>query len=150
MPVVRTDGRSVGRSVTWLPNFLGWVDFLSYGAPPTRALRKHVELRYDMIWYDMNEDLGRIVTGLPLAHPVIDSVPSVVNVEKRTLLIINTEGVACFLKNFVHLCGFFWNIGFSSYYATHAFWRSKIRIRVKKIRTKEFINFENFAHKFIS
>ena len=29
-PVVRTDGRC---TVTWLPNFLGWVDFLSYGAP---------------------------------------------------------------------------------------------------------------------
>ena len=32
------DGRSVGRSVgrctdTLLPNFLGWVDLLSYGAP---------------------------------------------------------------------------------------------------------------------
>ena len=33
------DGRTVGgqSSVTWLPNFLGWVDLLSYGAPPTRA-----------------------------------------------------------------------------------------------------------------
>ena len=29
MPVVRTDGRSGGRcTVTWLPNFLGWIDFL--------------------------------------------------------------------------------------------------------------------------
>ena len=32
------DGRSLGRvvgrcTVTRLPNFLGWVDFLSYGAP---------------------------------------------------------------------------------------------------------------------
>ena len=37
-------GRTVGRSggqctVTWLPNFLGWVDYLSYGAPPTRAVK---------------------------------------------------------------------------------------------------------------
>ena len=24
-------------TVTWLPNFLGWVDYLSYGAPPTRV-----------------------------------------------------------------------------------------------------------------
>ena len=32
-PVVRTDGRSLGRcTVTWLLNFLGWVDLLSYGA----------------------------------------------------------------------------------------------------------------------
>ena len=31
-------GRSVVRcTVTWLPNFLGWIDFLSYGAPRTRA-----------------------------------------------------------------------------------------------------------------
>ena len=36
--VVRTDGRKGGRcTVTWLPNFLGWVDFLSYGAPLARA-----------------------------------------------------------------------------------------------------------------
>ena len=33
MPVERTDGRSGGRcTVTWLPNFLGWIDFLSYWA----------------------------------------------------------------------------------------------------------------------
>ena len=33
------DGRSVGGrcTVTWLPNFLGWVDLLSHGAPTTRA-----------------------------------------------------------------------------------------------------------------
>ena len=37
------DGRPVGwYTVTWLPNFLGWVDLLSYGAPPTRA---RMELR---------------------------------------------------------------------------------------------------------
>ena len=34
MPVGWTDRRSDGRcKVTWLPNFLGWVDCLSYGAP---------------------------------------------------------------------------------------------------------------------
>ena len=28
------DGRSFGRcTVTWLPNFLGWIDFLTHGAP---------------------------------------------------------------------------------------------------------------------
>ena len=38
VPVVRTNGRSVGRcTVTRLPNFLGWVDLLSYGAPHSRA-----------------------------------------------------------------------------------------------------------------
>ena len=35
MPVVRTDGRSGGRAVgrctvTWLPNFLGWVDYFIF------------------------------------------------------------------------------------------------------------------------
>ena len=34
-PVVRTDGRC---TVTWLPNFLGWVDFLSYGASRARGV----------------------------------------------------------------------------------------------------------------
>ena len=35
---VRTFSRSVGRwTVTWSPNFLGWVDLLSYGAPHARA-----------------------------------------------------------------------------------------------------------------
>ena len=33
VPVVGMDGRSLGRcTVTWLPNFLGWVDLRSYGA----------------------------------------------------------------------------------------------------------------------
>ena len=38
-PVVRTDGLSGGRSLYGhvLPNFLGWVDLYSYGAPPARA-----------------------------------------------------------------------------------------------------------------
>ena len=40
MTVVRTDGRSLGRSVTWSPNFLGWVDFLSYEAKCTTFLVK--------------------------------------------------------------------------------------------------------------
>ena len=34
-----TDGRSVGRTVTWLPNFLEWMDFVSYGAPLARLAR---------------------------------------------------------------------------------------------------------------
>ena len=37
MLVVRTDG---GRwTITWLPNFLGWVDLLTHGAPLARAAR---------------------------------------------------------------------------------------------------------------
>ena len=46
-PVVRTDGLSVGRcTVTWLLNFPGWVDLLSYGTPPTRARSVRLELHY--------------------------------------------------------------------------------------------------------
>ena len=46
MPVVRTDGRAGGRcTVTWLPNFLGWVDYhisLAMGLrPETVAFLKH-------------------------------------------------------------------------------------------------------------
>ena len=45
-PVVRTDGRAYGHVITKF--FLGRLPhFLSYGAPPTRALRERVELRYD-------------------------------------------------------------------------------------------------------
>ena len=42
MPVLQTDGRSVRWcTVTWLPNFLGWINFLSYGASLVRAKRTH-------------------------------------------------------------------------------------------------------------
>ena len=48
MPVVRTDRRAVSRcTVTWIPNFLGWVDYhisLAMALRPCAALR--VELRY--------------------------------------------------------------------------------------------------------
>ena len=37
--VVRTDGWSVGRSITWLPNFLGWVDLFTHGALLARFAR---------------------------------------------------------------------------------------------------------------
>ena len=30
LPVVRTGGRAGGRTVTWLPNFLGWVDYFIF------------------------------------------------------------------------------------------------------------------------
>ena len=56
MHVVRTDGRSLGRSVawctvTWLPNFLGWVDYhisLAMGLRPSSA----AELRYYLIFIE--------------------------------------------------------------------------------------------------
>ena len=35
------DGRAGGRcTVTWLPNFLGWVDLLTHGAPQARFARQ--------------------------------------------------------------------------------------------------------------
>ena len=38
VPLVRTDGQLLGRcTVTWLQNFLGWVDLLSYEAPDACA-----------------------------------------------------------------------------------------------------------------
>ena len=51
--MVRTDGGRAGGwaggrcTVTWLPNFLGWVDYVSYGATSTRALCAREELRYN-------------------------------------------------------------------------------------------------------
>ena len=36
-PVVQTDGRC---TVTWLPNFLGWADLLTHGAPQARFARQ--------------------------------------------------------------------------------------------------------------
>ena len=47
MPVVRTNGRSGGRTFTWLPNVLGWVDyhvFFGMGLRPRLTLA--VEFRY--------------------------------------------------------------------------------------------------------
>ena len=39
--MVRTDGRAGGRcTVTWLPNFLGWVDLLTHGVPQARFARQ--------------------------------------------------------------------------------------------------------------
>ena len=48
MPVVRTDSRSVRRTITWLPKFLGWVDYyiflLMHGASAARASRARAPL----------------------------------------------------------------------------------------------------------
>ena len=64
MPVVQTDGRSIVLcTVTWLPNFLGWIDFLSYGALPTRKysatpispLTHHPALGY--LWHPRHKSL---------------------------------------------------------------------------------------------
>ena len=49
MPVVQTDGRAVGRcTVTWLPNFLGWVDYTFpwlWGSAHARCFAPRLELR---------------------------------------------------------------------------------------------------------
>ena len=47
-PVLRTDGRC---TVTWLPNFLGWVDFLSYGALLARSLLRGAKIMNKGIHY---------------------------------------------------------------------------------------------------
>ena len=70
-PVVQTDGlsgeRSVGRcTVTWLPNFLGWVDLLSYGAPPTqRAHAAPLQLQCKMIMHSNEIDISFDVFSSP-------------------------------------------------------------------------------------
>ena len=52
VPVVRTDGQSLVRcTVTWLPNFLGWVDLLSYGAPHARARSYAIIITYYYYYY---------------------------------------------------------------------------------------------------
>ena len=45
-PVVRTDGRAHGHVITKFSWMGRLPHFLTYGAPPTRALRARVELRY--------------------------------------------------------------------------------------------------------
>ena len=42
-PVVREGGRC---TVTWLPNFLGWVDLLTHGAPQARFTRQSSAKKY--------------------------------------------------------------------------------------------------------
>ena len=60
-PVVRTDGRwtvgvrSVyGHAITKFSGMGKWVNLLSYGAPPTSALRARVELRYNFLGFNCN------------------------------------------------------------------------------------------------
>ena len=49
MPVVRTDGRSLARcTVTWLPNFLGWVVYHIFLSVVLRCAKK--EIREIRIW----------------------------------------------------------------------------------------------------
>ena len=63
-PVVRTDGRSLARSVYghMITKFSGMgrlPHFLSYGAPSTRALRARVELRYNLTTLKTYSKQGR-------------------------------------------------------------------------------------------
>ena len=55
MPVVRTDGRSLPRcTVTWWPNFLGWVDYhisLAKGLRPcARFVAKYCQTPLNLLW----------------------------------------------------------------------------------------------------
>ena len=61
MPVARADGRSGGRCmVTWLPNFLGWIDFLSYGASNwARDQIKYQRKTLNTTWYQWARDTLR-------------------------------------------------------------------------------------------
>ena len=44
MPVVRTDGRSLARcTVTWLPNFLGWVDYRAWSSAMIFVLTRRIK-----------------------------------------------------------------------------------------------------------
>ena len=49
--MVRTDGQRAGGrcTVTWLPNFLGWVDLLTHGAPQARFTRQSSAINIDSI-----------------------------------------------------------------------------------------------------
>ena len=48
MPMVRTNGRLGGRTFTWLPNFLGWVDYhVFFGMVLRPRLTLTVEFRYN-------------------------------------------------------------------------------------------------------
>ena len=59
----RTVGRSVGRTVTWLPNVLGWVDFLSYGAP-LRARGRTAIIIYCIYYCSRMVDRQKIETNV--------------------------------------------------------------------------------------
>ena len=60
--VVRTDGRSVTR----LPNFLGWVDLFTHGAPQARFARGALLSLHKLLercrGYDVTPQLCRYVT----------------------------------------------------------------------------------------
>ena len=46
MPVLETDGRLGGRTVMWLPDFLGWVDYFIFLLMVIRCTLCKQELRY--------------------------------------------------------------------------------------------------------
>ena len=51
------DGRAAGErcTVTWLPNFLGWVDLLTHGPPQVRFARQSSAISIMLFW--------RLITG---------------------------------------------------------------------------------------
>ena len=66
----QTVGCSVGRcTVTWLPNFLGWVDLLSYAAPQARASRvRRAPLRTELIYtFGDGSNFGESILNIQVA-----------------------------------------------------------------------------------
>ena len=66
------DGRAgCGRcTVTWFPNFLGWVDLLTHGAPQARSARqssaindKQLRTSYAKSWVSLTERWQNVVIG---------------------------------------------------------------------------------------
>ena len=65
------DGRAGGRcTVTWLPNFLGWVDLLTHGAPQARFARQSsanisyktslLRAYFQLFWHNPHPDTHRL------------------------------------------------------------------------------------------
>ena len=64
MPVVRTDGRAGGRwTVTWLPNFLGWVDYhisLAMGLCAWSSATKEIQGKSTLVRVSARFELARV------------------------------------------------------------------------------------------
>ena len=112
MPVVRTDGRAGGRTVTWLPNFLGWPRMgrlLSFCYPwcssrASRASASLWEVKKKEIWrvqflHSRNEFLIITVcffilflaTSLQLAWNDFENILCFSSMSRRTLFLLQIE-----------------------------------------------------------
>ena len=84
-PVVQTNSHSiVWCTVTWLPNFLGWVDLLSYGAPlwPPKHRARALSTELQRTHGEWGHILGSYLTRVP--HTArISNVKIILNGEKN-------------------------------------------------------------------